>query len=147
MGDVVFALDVEDVYNPESDDALLNICNIFAEEDVPLSLFVAGEKARAMRRRGRRDVIEAMRPHEICYHGNYWGDFPEPAIRCGVRLPFDEAVRRALSVETKGLHDVAEITGQFPVAWCCHQAQQSLPLQYALKLAVMCRCCCVANIF
>ena len=135
MTDVVFAFDVEDVYNPESDDALLKLCNIFAEDGVPLSLFVAGEKARTIRQRGRKDVIEAMGPHEICYHGNYWGDFPEPATRYGVRLPFDEAVSFALSVESKGLHDVAEITGQFPVAWCCHQAQQSLPLQYALKLA------------
>jgi len=135
MTDVVFGLDVEDVYNPESDDALLNLCNIFSDEGVTLSLFVAGEKARTMRQRGRKDVIEAMGRHEICYHGNYWGDFPEPAIRYGTRLPFDEAVSLALSVESKGLHDIAEITGQFPVAWCCHQAQQSLPMQYALKLA------------
>jgi len=133
--DVVFAFDVEDVYNPASDDALLELCTIFSEEDVPVSLFVAGEKARTMRQRGRMDVIRAMQPHEICYHGNYWGDFPEPAVRYGARLPFDEAVSFALSVESKGLHDVAEITGQFPVSWCCHQAQQSLPMQYALKLA------------
>ena len=135
MTDVVFGLDVEDVYTPDSDDALLALCRIFADEGVSLSLFVAGEKARVMRQRGRKDVIEAMRPHEICYHGNYWGDFPEPATRYGVRLPFDEAVSLALSVESKGLHDVADITGQFPVAWCCHQAQQSLPMQYAMKLA------------
>ncbi|MEW6358738.1 MAG: hypothetical protein AB1696_20550 [Planctomycetota bacterium] len=135
MIDVVFGLDVEDVYNPESDDALLNLCRIFAAEDLQLCLFTAGEKARVMRQRGRKDVIEAMRRHEICYHGNYWGDFPEPAVRYGARLTFDEAVSLALSVESKGLHDVAEITGQFPVAWCCHQAQQSLPMQYAMKLA------------
>ena len=135
MIDVVFALDVEDVYNPDSDDALLSLCRIFEKEDLRLCLFTAGEKARTMRQRGRKDVIEAMRFHEICYHGNYWGDFPEPALRYGARLPFDEAVEFALHVESKGLHDVAEITGQFPVAWCCHQAQQSLPMQYAMKLA------------
>lgn len=58
MTDVGFSLDVEDVCYPDSDDAL---------------------KARTLRRRGRRDVIAALRPHEICYHGNYFGDFPEPA--------------------------------------------------------------------
>ncbi|MEA3400915.1 MAG: hypothetical protein U9R79_06655 [Armatimonadota bacterium] len=135
MIDVIFAYDVEDVYNPESDDALLQICRIHAEEGVPASMFVAAEKARTMRERGRRDVLDAIAEHEICYHGNYWGDFPEPATGYGVRLPFDEAVEMALHVEAKGLHDVAEITGQFPVAWCCHQAQQSLPMQYAMKLA------------
>ena len=135
MTDVVFAFDVEDVYNEASDDALLKLCRIFTDEEVPLSLFVAGEKARVIRQRGRRDVVEAMRQHEISYHGNYWGDFPEPALRYGVRLPFEEAVSFALIVESKGLHDIAEITGQFPVAWCSHQAQGSLPMQYALKLA------------
>jgi len=135
MIDVVFAYDVEDVYNPASDDALLELCKIYSEEDVPVSMFVAAEKARVMRERGRKDVLDALARHEICYHGNYWGDFPEPATRYGVRLPFDEAVEFALHVESKGLHDVAEITGQFPVAWCCHQAQQSLPMQYAMKLA------------
>lgn len=135
MIDVVFALDVEDVIHPESDDALLALCNLFAAADVPLSLFVAGEKARVIRQRGRQDVITAMGRHEICYHGNYWGEFPEPALVYGSRLPWDEAVRHALSIELPGLHDVAEITGQFPVAWCCHQAQQSPPLSYAYKLA------------
>lgn len=135
MTDVVFALDVEDVVHPESDDALLALCRIFTEEEVPLSLFVAGEKARTLRRRGRQDVITAMGRHEICYHGNYWGEFPEPALVYGSRLGFDEAVKLALSIELPGLHDVAEITSQFPVAWCCHQAQQAPPLSYAYKLA------------
>ena len=135
MIDVVFGYDVEDVYNPASDDAVMQIARIHAEEGVPASMFIAAEKARCMRERGRRDALDALAQHEICYHGNYWGDFPEPATRYGVRLPFDEAVEMALHVEARGLHDVAEITGQFPVAWCCHQAQQSLPMQYAMKLA------------
>ncbi len=135
MIDVVFAFDVEDVVNPPSDDAVKRLAEIFAEEDVPASMFIAGEKARVLRQRGRHDVIAALRLHEICYHGNYWADFPIPALVYGQQLSWDEAVKYALSVELPGLHDVAEITGQFPVAWCCHQAQQSPPLQYALKLA------------
>ena len=135
MTDVVFVFDVEDVVHPESDDAALQLCRIFTEEEVPVSLFIAGEKARALRRRGRFDVIEAMRPHEICFHGNYWGDFPEPALHYGTDLSWDDAVSYALSVELPGLHDVADITGQFPVAWCCHQEQQCPPLYYAYKLA------------
>jgi len=101
MTDVVFAFDVEDVYNAESDDALLQLCRVFADEGVPLSLFVAGEKARTIRQRGRRDVIEAMGEHEICYHGNYWGDFPEPATRYG-------AIRSTLRIlATKRMNDQA----------------------------------------
>jgi hypothetical protein len=135
MIDVIFAFDVEDIVNPASDDAVMRLANIFTEEEVPVSLFIAGEKARTLRQRGRHDVIEAIRRHEIAYHGNYWADFPIPALVYGQEMPWDEAVKYALSVELPGLHDVAEITGQFPVTWCCHQAQQSAPLQYALKLA------------
>ena len=138
MTDVIFGYDVEDVYSPESDDALLEICRVHIEEGVPASMLVAGEKARCIRERGRRDVLDALTQRdviEISYHGNYWGDFPEPATKYGAEMPFDEAVELALHVESRGLHDVAEICGQFPVAWCCHQAQQSLPMQYAMKLA------------
>jgi len=135
MPDVIFALDVEDPVNEASDDAVLELCNLFCREDVPLSLFLAGEKARVLRQRGRRDVIEALSRHEICYHGNYWGDFPIPALEYGQDMTWDDAVAHALRVELPGLHDVAEITGQFPVAWCCHQAQQCPQLAYALKLA------------
>ncbi|MCE5239473.1 hypothetical protein LLH23_13435 [bacterium] len=135
MIDVVFAFDVEDVVNPASDDAALRLSQIFTEEEVPCSMFIAGEKARTMRQRGRRDVLAALSQHEVCTHGNYWADFPIPALVYGQEMPWDKAVKYALSVELPGLHDLAEMTGQFPVAWCCHQAQQSAPLQYALKLA------------
>ncbi len=135
MIDVVFAFDVEDPVNEGEDEALLSLCRLFTEEEVPVSLFIAGEKARLLRQRGRRDVLNAMRPHEICYHGNYWAEFPRPALEYGQDLPWDDAVAFALSVELPGLHDIAEITGQFPVAWCAHQAQQCPPLAYALKLA------------
>jgi len=135
MPDIVFSLDVEDPVNETSDDALLDLCDLFSEEGLRLSLFVAGEKARVLRERGREDVIAAMRRHEICYHGNYWGDFPIPALEYGQDMSWDDAVSYALSVELPGLHDVADITGQFPVAWCCHQAQQCPQMAYALKLA------------
>lgn len=135
MIDVVFGFDVEDPVNEEEDDALLSLCRIFSAEGLPASLFIAGEKARLLRQRGRRDVIQAMREHEICCHGNYWGEFPRPALHYGQEMGWYEAVAFALSVELPGLHDIAEITGQFPVAWCCHQAQQCPPLAYALKLA------------
>ncbi len=135
MTDVVFGFDVEDPVNESADDALLALCRIFSEEEVPCSLFVAGEKARVLRQRGRHDVIAAMRDHEIAYHGNYWAEFPKPALEYGQDMSWDDAVAFALSVEAPGLHDVADITGQFPVTWCCHQAQQCPQLSYALKLA------------
>jgi hypothetical protein len=135
MPDVVVAFDVEDPVNEAADDALMRLCRLLSTEGVPASLFVAGEKARVLRQRGRRDVLAAMREHEICYHGNYWGDYPVPALHYGQEMNWDDAVAYALRTEAPGLHDVAEITGQFPVAWCPHQAQSCPQLAYALKLA------------
>jgi len=135
MIDVVFGFDVEDPVNPNAYDALLRICRIFSEEGVSASLFIAGEKARTIRQRGRRDVMDAMAEHETCYHGNYWGEFPVPALEYGQDMDWDDAVDFALSVEAPGLHDVAEVTGQFPVAWCVHQAGWCPQMAYALKLA------------
>jgi hypothetical protein len=135
MTDVVLAFDVEDVYNQDADDALLNLCRMHTDEGLVACLFVVGERARVLRERGRHDVLAAMRRHEICYHGNYSGDFPKPALEYAQDMSWDDAVSYALSVEVPGLNDVADITGQFPVAWCAHEAQQAAPLQYALKLA------------
>ena len=92
MTDVVFGFDVEDPINESADDALLALCHIFSDEGVPCSLFVAGEKARVLRQRGRHDVIAAMRDHEIAYHGNYWAEFPKPALEYGQDMPWDDAV-------------------------------------------------------
>ena len=44
MTDVVFGFDVEDPVNESADDALLALCRIFSEEEVPCS---RGESPRA----------------------------------------------------------------------------------------------------
>jgi len=51
MRDVVFAFDVEDAVDPASDDAALRLCRVFSEEEVPVSMFIASEKARTLRQR------------------------------------------------------------------------------------------------
>lgn len=121
MIDVFLSFDTEDPIHPEADDALLRLCRILAEAGVPGNFFLVGEKARVLRERGRRDVIEALAEHEVDYHGNYWFEFPECAMVYGERLSWDEAVETAIRYELDGLHDVAEITGQWPTAWVQHQ--------------------------
>ena len=121
MIDVFLSYDVEDPIHPVADDALLRLCRLMSEVGVPGNLFVVGEKARVLRERSRRDVLAAMAEHEVCYHGNYWFEFPECAMVYGERLGWDEAVDYATRIELDGLHDVAEITGAWPVAWVQHQ--------------------------
>ena len=131
---VFIGLDCEDAFNPEADDALLRLCRLHSDVGIPLNLFIAGQKARVLRRNGRRDVIEAMRDHDICYHGNYWFDYPEPAMVYGARDDWDTALSKALAVEVPGLNDVAEITGRPPAAYVQHQGNHSPATNHALRL-------------
>ncbi len=129
---VFICFDTEDPINPEADDALLKLAKLYHRAGLPACFFMIGEKARVLRERGRKDVLDALRGHEIEYHGNYGFEFPEPALVYGNRDPWDQAVQKALVYETPGLCDVAEITGQFPVATCQHQNNHSPATTHAM---------------
>ncbi|NUQ00497.1 MAG: hypothetical protein HUU35_11650, partial [Armatimonadetes bacterium] len=121
MVDVFLSFDTEDPIHPESDDALLRLCRTLSEAGVPGNFFMVGEKARLLRERGRRDVLAALAEHEVDYHGNWWFEFPDNAMEYGDELSWDEAIDYGTRIELSGLHDVAEITGQWPTAWVQHQ--------------------------
>jgi hypothetical protein len=74
--------------------------------ECPGSLFVAGQKARVLRRSCRDNVIAAMQEHDICYHGSYTSDYPEPALVYGVSDNWDTALARAQ------IWDCDKITGR-----------------------------------
>ncbi|MBM4087326.1 MAG: hypothetical protein FJ272_21250, partial [Planctomycetes bacterium] len=132
---VFICFDTEDAVNPEADDAALRLARIYSKAGIPACFFMVGEKARVLRERGRKDVLDALREHEIDYHGNFWFEFPEPACVYGERLPWDEAVAMAHAIETPGLNDVADICGQFPVATCQHQHNHSPQTSWAMRQA------------
>lgn len=132
---VFIGLDVEDAFNPEADDALKRLCEVHTDVGVPLNLFVAGQKARVLRRNCRHDVIAALGEHEICYHGNYWFDYPEPAMLYGARDDWDTALAKAYTIEIEGLNEVAQVTGRFPAAYVQHQGNHSPVTQYAVRQA------------
>ena len=129
---VFICFDTEDPVNPEADDALLRLARIYHSAGIPASFFMVGEKARVLRERERKDVVDALRGHEIAYHGNYGFEFPEPALVYGNRDDWDTAVKKAFTYEIPGLQDVAEITGQFPVATCQHDNNHSPATTHAL---------------
>ncbi|MCC7492821.1 MAG: hypothetical protein IT204_10755 [Fimbriimonadaceae bacterium] len=133
MIDVFLSWDVEDPIHAESDDALLRLCQLLTAQHVRGNFFVVGEKARLLRERGRADVLAALAAHEVGYHGNWWFEYPESAMVYGERLSWDEAVEQAVRIELPGLHDVAEITGQWPVAWVQHQNNVAAMLPWVLR--------------
>lgn len=61
-------MDVEDPINPLADDAALDIARIFKDTGVRGSFCITGEKCRSLMARGRKDVLEAFKPHCLGLH-------------------------------------------------------------------------------
>src|SRR5260370_15043941 len=84
--DVVLWFDTEDYILPASDDAALRLATWLSEQGIKATFKVVGEKARTLERRGRTDVIAALKKHEIGYHSNWHSVPPTPAqylTECG----------------------------------------------------------------
>jgi hypothetical protein len=107
---VILWFDTEDYLLPASDDAARRVAEILAARGIRGSFKVVGEKARMLERRGRTDVITALRAHDIGYHSNLHSVHPTPAeylADTGWRDGVDEFARR----EGAGARDVMRIFG------------------------------------
>src|SRR5690349_12093774 len=62
---VILWFDTEDYLLPADDDASKRLAEMLTERQVRATFKVVGEKARVLERRGRHDVIEALRKHDI----------------------------------------------------------------------------------
>lgn len=111
--DIILWFDTEDYILPASDDAAMRLANWLTEQKIQATFKIVGEKARTLERRGRTDVIEALKKHEIGYHSNWHSVPPTPAQyldACGWADGVAEFTRR----EKPGYDDVARIFGQKP---------------------------------
>jgi hypothetical protein len=113
---VVLWFDTEDYILPASDDAALKIATWLDKEGIRATFKVVGEKARTLERRGRADVIAALKKHEIGYHANYHSTQPSPAMYLS-NLGWDEGVAEFDRREGPGFNDVKRILGQAPTCY------------------------------
>jgi hypothetical protein len=113
---VVLWFDTEDYILPASDDAALHVADFLTHENVRATFKVVGEKARTLERRGRTDVIAALKKHEIGYHSNFHSVQPSPAMYLS-RLGWDDGVAEFDRRERPGFDDVQRI---FCVAPSCY---------------------------
>lgn len=111
--DIFLWFDTEDYLLPASDDAALRLANMLTAEGVRATFKVVGEKARTLERRGRQDVIDALKRHEIGYHSNWHSVHPTPAQYLSA-LGWEEGVAEFMRREGPGVDDVTRIFGQHP---------------------------------
>src|SRR5205807_3903473 len=76
---VILWFDTEDYLLPASDDAALAVADFLTHEKIRATFKVVGEKARTLERRGRFDVVEALKRHERGYHSSLHSGKPSPA--------------------------------------------------------------------
>ena len=63
--EVMMFFDAEDYTSDRPNDALRDLCNLFHDEGFVVHIALAGYLAHEIERYGRKDVVEAMRPHLI----------------------------------------------------------------------------------
>lgn len=121
--DVILWFDTEDYLLPADDDAAKRLAQMLAERHIRATFKVVGEKARVLERRGRHDVIDALKQNDIGYHSNLHSVHPAPAeylADCGQLDGMEEFVRR----EARGAADVRRIFG-VPTLVCYGQPGSS----------------------
>jgi hypothetical protein len=108
--DVILWFDTEDYLLPADDDAAKRLAEMLSQRNIRATFKVVGEKARVLEKRGRSDVIEALKKHAIGYHSNFHSVHPAPTeylAECGLLDGMAEFTRH----EARGAADVRRIFG------------------------------------
>jgi hypothetical protein len=130
--DVTLCFDVEDYTSPPEagmDEIPKWNAEIMTEEGVRGSFLVIGGKARSLRQRERRDVIAAMRKHEIGVHTMYGSEHPT-MTEAMAPLEWNDAVQLGLEREGQCYHDLKEIFQVEPGSFSSHGASQVPAMHY-----------------
>jgi hypothetical protein len=110
---VTLWFDTEDYILPQSDDAAKRVAEMLTRLGIKATFKVVGEKARVLEQRGRKDVIAALKKHEIGYHSNYHSMHPTPAEYLQ-NADWDEGVAEFYRREISGVKDIQRLFGQTP---------------------------------
>jgi len=120
---VILWFDTEDYLSPRDDDATKRLCEMLTDRGIHATFKLVGEKARVLERRGRRDVIAALKKHDIGYHADFHSVHPAPTeylADCGWLDGIAEFARR----EGDGAADVRRIL-EVPTLACYGQPGSS----------------------
>jgi peptidoglycan/xylan/chitin deacetylase (PgdA/CDA1 family) len=113
---VTLWFDTEDYLLPQDDDATKRLAEMLTRLRIPATFKIVGEKGRVLESRGRRDVIAALKRHDIGYHSNTHSQQPTVAVylqHAGWEDGRAEFYRR----EVQGVRDITRIFGVTPVTY------------------------------
>ncbi|HEY65651.1 MAG TPA: hypothetical protein G4O02_13885 [Caldilineae bacterium] len=113
---VYVCFDVEDLVHPDSDDVARDIAEMLAADEITAMMCVVGEKARLWERRGRDDVIDAVRRHDVGLHTNRHSVHPAVAEYLADK-GWEDGVAEAMRQEGPGVQDLSRILGAAPSTW------------------------------
>src|SRR4051794_24361726 len=113
---VTLWFDTEDYLLPQDDDAAKRLAELLTRLGVRATFKVVGEKARVLERRGRNDVIAALKRHDIGYHSNTHSQQPTVAVYLQ-NAGWEEGRAEFSRREAQGVKDIQRIFGVTPVAY------------------------------
>jgi hypothetical protein len=113
---VILWFDTEDYILPASDDATLRLARFLTRELIRAVFKIVGERALSFERRGRTDVIEALKKHEIGFHARWHSVQPTPAQYLS-NLGWDDGVAEFTRREKPGFDDVTRVLGTPPACY------------------------------
>ncbi len=113
---VVLWFDTEDYILTQDDDAVKRLADMLTRHRVRATFKVVGEKARVLEQRGRKDVIAALKKHDIGYHSNTHSQQPTIAVYLQ-HAGWDDGVAEFTRREQQGVKDLQRIFGVTPSAY------------------------------
>lgn len=113
---VTLWFDTEDYVLPQSDDAAKRLAEMLTRLGVKSTFKIVGEKARVLEQRGRKDVIAALKKHEIGYHSNLHSGQPTPAVYLQ-HAGWEDGVAEFYRREAQGVRDIQRIFGVTPICY------------------------------
>ena len=108
MTEVIFSFDTEDYTNPGSDEAILRLAGALQAEGIRASFNFVAVLAEALVDRGRQDILEALRFHEINYHSYRHSWHPVP-VEYSDYPDWDGPYRHLVTEEAPGIEVVKKV--------------------------------------
>jgi len=123
MTDIIFSFDTEDFTSNVAADAVLREAEILREAGVKGGFCVVGLLAQQLEKWGRKDVIDALKFHEIGNHS--YGHTLHPTINEYTDIDdFDAAYNEVLRQETESVRMINHATGNQPIYMACPPGNQ-----------------------